>query len=74
MQKKLQVAAHLNDYEYSLLLKVYAKHTSSMSIDERSKYSLSNIVKVERNVQEGCLNVYYDTGEWWHYKTDLTWY
>lgn len=74
INKKIPVAAHLNDYEYKLLLKVYSKHNCSMDLKKREKYSLSNIVKVERNTEENCLNVHYKNGDWWHYCTDGTWY
>ena len=74
MNKKIPVAAHLNDFEYKVLMKVYAKHNGSMGLKERVKYSLSNIVKVERNTEENCLNVHYENGEWWHYCSNGTWY
>jgi len=74
MIKKLPVAAHLNDDEYKLLLTVYANHNSSMGLKERNNYTLSDIVKVERNTEEKCLNVHYKNGDWWHYSTNGTWY
>lgn len=70
---KLHFAKHLNDEEYELLLKVYANHNRSVGLREREKYSLSHIVKVERNIEENCLNVYYED-EWWHYCKNGTWY
>lgn len=73
MNKKLPVAAHLNDKEYHLLMTVYANHNRSMGRDERIKYSLSHIVKVVRNVKEKCLEVYYENGEWWKYAIDGSW-
>lgn len=73
MNKKLPVAAHLNDKEYHLLMTVYANHNRSMCRDERIKYSLSHIVKVARNVKEKCLEVYYENGEWWKYAIDGSW-
>ncbi|WP_312474154.1 hypothetical protein [Neobacillus sp.] len=72
--KKLPVAKHLTNQEYQLLLKVYADHNRSMGLEKRAKYTLSNIVKVERNQEEKCLNVYYGNGDWWHYVSNGTWY
>lgn len=72
--KKLPVVSHLSDAEYKQLLTVYANHNRSMGLEERKKYTLSDIVKVERNAAEKCLNVYYKNGDWWHYSVDGTWY
>lgn len=71
---KLPVAKHLNDDEYKLLLDVYQKHNRSMGLDKRKDYTLTHIVKVERNTEENCLNVYYENGDWWHYAPNGTWY
>lgn len=73
-QKKFPAAKHLTDGEYQLLLKVYAAHNRSMGLEERKKYTLSNIVKVVRNSRNQCLKVYYDTGDWWHYSAKGIWY
>lgn len=72
--RKLPVAEHLNEQEYAILLETYAKHNSSMGLEERKAYTLSDIVKVERNLEENCLNVYYKNGDWWHYTPRKTWY
>ncbi|MGQ4668606.1 hypothetical protein ACUIJN_22770 [Metabacillus halosaccharovorans] len=74
MKNKIPVAKHLSDNEYILLMTVYANHNSSMGIEKRKKYTLSDIVKVERNIEEKCLNVHYKNGDWWHYSTNGTWY
>jgi hypothetical protein len=70
--KKLPVAQHLTDHEYKMLLEVYAKHNSSMGLEERKNYTLSDIVKVERGNR--CLKVYYKNGDWWHYSMEGKWY
>lgn len=70
--KKLPVARHLTDSEYSILLQTYANHNSSMDFSERVKYTFSEIVKVERG--QGCLHVHYQNGDWWHYTADGKWY
>lgn len=74
MSKKLDVAKHLSDAEYKLLLETYARHNSMMGLEARKKYTLSHIIKVERNASENCLNVYYENGDWWHYTPQKTWY
>lgn len=73
MNEKLMVALHLTDAEYNLLLQVHADHNRSMGLAYRTNYSLSEIVKVERNIKEFCLNVYYRNGEWFKYFRDGTW-
>lgn len=72
--KKLPVAQHLTDQEYQILLTVYANHNRSMGLKDREKYTLSHIVKVERNPKQNCINVHYDNGDWYHYCPDGTWY
>lgn len=71
---RLPAAEHLNDKEYRTLMRTYANHNSSMGLSERVKYSASDIVKVEVNKQENCLNVHYNNGDWWKYTHDGRWY
>jgi len=71
--ERLPVASHLNDFEYKVLMQTYIKHTSVMGLRERSKYTLSRIVKVERNLEDNCLDVHYENGEWWKYYPNYTW-
>lgn len=75
--EKIPVAEHLTDSEYGLFLKVHADHTNAMGLEERKDYTLADIVKVQRNPAEKCLNVYYRNGDWWHYSVEpggATWY
>jgi hypothetical protein len=72
--RKLEVAAHLTDSQYKLLLHVYAQHNSSMGLEKRKGYMLSDVVKVEWDQAEQTVNVYYKNGDWWHYAKDGTWY
>lgn len=72
--KKLPVARHLSDAEYTLLLKVYASHNRSMGLKERKKYSLSDIVKVVSTDRDSVLEVHYANGEWWHYTKEDSWF
>lgn len=65
---------HLSDIEKKVLFETYAKHNSSVGLEERKNYTLSDIVKVERSIKENCLNVYYKNGDWWHYTANMTWY
>lgn len=74
MSKKLPVAKHLNNEEYRILLETYANHNASMSFEKRIEYSASYIIRVERNLKENCLNVYYENGDCWHYTFDGAWY
>jgi hypothetical protein len=73
MKDKIPVAKHLRDEEYKVLLHVHKKHNRSMGLEERKKYTLSQIVKVERNFKQICLNVYYENGEWFKYFPNGTW-
>jgi hypothetical protein len=72
--KKMPVASHLTDEEYLMLMQVYANHNRSMGLKERVKYSLSDIVAIEKNHNENCLDVHYSNGNWWHYTKDGNWY
>lgn len=74
MMKKLPVAESLTDGEYQLFLQVYANHNRSMGLEKRKNYTLSDIVKIEKNKEEKCLNVFYKNGDWWHYSAEGTWY
>lgn len=74
MKRESPVVAHLNDAEYKLLLDVQAKHHASLNPEGQEKYTLENVVKVEKNFAENCLNVHYTDGEWWHYTVMKTWY
>lgn len=71
---KIPVASHLTDFMYKIFLNVYANHNRSMGMQERAKYSLSDITKIEINKEENCLNVYFENGNWWHYTLDGRWY
>lgn len=74
--KKLEVAKHLTDAEYTMFLETYARHNSTMGLEVRKNYTLSDIVKVERNREDTqkCLNVHYKNGDWWRYMPDRTWW
>lgn len=74
LRKQWTVVSHLTDDEIKILFMVYYKHNTSIGLKERANYSLSHIVKVERNPKENCLNVYYENGEWFHYCSNGTWY
>lgn len=72
--EKIPVASQLTDTMYKIFLSVYAKHNRSMGLEERAKYTLSDITKVEVNIEDNCLNVHYADGEWWKYTLDGRWY
>lgn len=71
---KIPVAKHLTHSEYEMLMKVHMKHNMSMGEKEQGNYTLLDIVKVERNLKNNCLNVHYKNGDWWHYTPQGTWY
>lgn len=71
--KRLDVAKHLTNEEYKQFLETYAAHNSAMGFQDRKKYSLAHVVKVERG-DNGNLHVHYEDGEWWHYTPGRTWY
>lgn len=70
---KLPIAKDLSDGEYKLLLTVYANHNCSMGLEDRKKYTLSDIVKVEKNSSGNGLDVYYSNGERFRYFANGTW-
>lgn len=65
--KKLPVAKHLSNEDYRTLLIAYAEHNSSMGREESKNYTLSDIVKVEKNDDNQWLNVHYKDGKSWIY-------
>lgn len=73
MSKKIPVANHLSDNEYKLFLQVYAEHNRSIGLKERANYNLSEVVRVERNIKDKCLNVFFRNGEWFKYYVNGTW-
>lgn len=64
----------LNDEERKIFLRTYQCHMNVLGEEERKKYKLSNIQKIERNFKESCFNVYYKNGDWWHYTFNCQWY
>lgn len=72
--EKIPAAKHLSDQVYRILIKTNAKHLRYMWEEDRDKYSLNEIIKVEINREENCLNVYYSNSDWWHYTLDGNWY
>jgi len=71
--KKIPIAEHLTDEEYSLLLNVYANHSRFMKLDDRKNQTLSDIVKIVRISGGKSLMVYYKNGDSWRYSEDGTW-
>ncbi|WP_312754050.1 hypothetical protein [Rummeliibacillus suwonensis] len=60
----------LVEYEVEMLEKLNAKHQKMCGTKERQQYALKNVVKVERDFQKQCFNVYFQNGEWFHYCLD----
>lgn len=72
--KRVFIAKHLTDREHNLFMTVHAQHIATMGIKERIVYGLSNISKVERGKQGKGLNVYFRSGDWWHYTNAGDWF
>lgn len=71
--KRPSFARRLTDREYVILMQVYANHNSSMGLEMRKKYTLSDIDKIKINKEENCLEVFFSNGDWWKYHSDGTW-
>lgn len=55
---------------------VYEAHIANMGSELKEKHKRENIVKIERNSKNSCLNVYFkqnDWQEWYRYFQDGTW-
>ena len=70
----MQALDHLNEFERNNLLKTHKRHLESMGKEQRSKYKLENIIKVERNFKQKCFIVHFNNGEWYHYTLSNEWY
>ena len=70
----MQALDHLNEFERNNLLKTHKRHLESMGKEQRSKYKLENIIKVERNFKQKCFIVHFNNGEWYHYTLGNEWY
>jgi hypothetical protein len=60
--------------QHELFKWVYKRHYYAQGEESRRKRTFDCIEKVEWNEKEGCLHVFFDDGEWWHYLPDGTWY
>lgn len=69
----IRLTAGLTEGEQNLLLTVHGNHTATMSADDRKRYTLQHITKVERH-KSNCLNVHFSNGEWWHYTARGEWF
>lgn len=69
----LAATKQLSEKERNLLLKVHSNHAGSMSADERKRYTLRHITKVERQ-KANCLNVHFSNGDWFHYTPRGEWF
>lgn len=63
----------LTEEQAQLLVDVYRKHWKTMGEDDKSKYLLAAVYKVDWVEEEKCLLVHFrDTC--WHYSVDGSWY
>lgn len=71
--KRLPVAKHLTDIQYTQLIETHIIHNRAMGLDYRDKYGLHNIVKVVA-MPTGNLQVFFADGEWWNYSSSRNWH
>ncbi|RIJ65509.1 hypothetical protein [Rummeliibacillus sp. POC4] len=57
-------------HEIEMLEKLNAKHQKKYGTKDRQQYVFENIIRVERDFQKQCFNVYFQNGEWFHYCLD----
>ena len=72
--KQTHPGKFLSDEEFKFLIDVYLRHKSAMGTVRQNEHLFTDIVKVKRNMEENCLEVYFRNGNWWHYAADKTWY
>lgn len=63
----------LNSSYQALFAMIHAKHLTSMNMQQRKKYELSQIEKIELNRDEKRLEIQYNNGNKAYYNTDLSW-
>nr|QJS06560.1 hypothetical protein [Sporosarcina sp.] len=56
--------AKLSVNEQNLFEQVYKRHVNPMGSEERKKYGREEITKVEKDVPNKCLTVYFANSEW----------
>lgn len=61
-----------NKEQMALFKRIYQKHFNAMGTEKRK--SLGNVENVIWDEKEKCLKVYFESGDWWHYLKDETWY
>jgi uncharacterized protein YciU (UPF0263 family) len=65
---------NLTEEQFDLFKWVHARHYAAWGTEARKKFTTDHIKKVVWDEDEDCLKVYYDSGDWWHYCKDGTWY
>ena len=71
--KKLPIAQHLSDEQYKIFVETYAAHNRALWPENRDKYGIHNVTKVEA-AEDGTIHVHYADGNWWHYTKSGEWY
>lgn len=66
----------LTPEQYNLFIRTHTKHLAAFweGSTEREKRTLEHVKNVKWDRKEGCLKVYFEDGEWWHYTLNGTWY
>ena len=70
---KLKGYEKLNSSYRALFAMIHTKHLASMNLQQRKKYELSQIEKIELNRDQKRLEIQYNNGSKVHYNTDLSW-
>lgn len=55
---------------------IYQLHIATMDPIEKGKHGRKNIVKIEKDLENGCINVYFQKdnwSEWYRYYPNGTW-
>lgn len=66
--QKIDVARHLSNSEYRLLLQVHENFISRIEPVKREEYHLSKMIQVLRNLKEDCLEVRFSNNNYHYYK------
>lgn len=69
----IKLTSGLTEQEQDLLLTTHDNHTAAMNANERKRYALQQITKVERQ-KANCLNVHFSNGDWFHYTSRGEWF
>lgn len=70
---KLKGYEKLNSRYQALFAMIHTKHLTSMNMQQRKKYELSQIERIKLNRDKKRLEINYKDGDRVNYNTDLSW-